>query len=384
MIAMLPPPLPESVKALRIEFGESEADKLAPTGGYKSLGHFLWDVTRCGRSKDHDALQRLARSNGAAVKAASGLGIMLDDLADWFVPVEFSSSIYSRMIDEYELLARVRRQTIRGNAIRLYAEDDGDRDEETSRLSGIAVRWLDEGEAFPDPEPQAGRYLDFNLKKLGARVDITNELVEDSQGAWEDQLSSRATRAIGWEVGRAIFEGKGGGIPLGAFSGSNPALLTIDPEAGQAAETIARANLRRMISRIPAGHLSRSTWHCSTEAIEALWDLDEATPSGSPILTPATNPNAYVNLMFRPLIPLDFCEAIGTANDLTLADWDAYQVVFKGQTRQDISMHARYSSDEAAIRFTFRMDGKPLWDKPMVPYKGTRASSPFVRLGARA
>jgi HK97 family phage major capsid protein len=289
------------------------------------------------------------------------------------------------MVDEYELLARVRKQTIRGNAIRLYAEDDGDRDEETSRLSGIAVRWLDEGEAFPDPEPQAGRFLDFHLKKLGARVDITNELVEDSQGAWEDQLTSRATRAIGWEVGRVIFEGGGGGMPLGAFALSNPSLLTIDPEVGQAAETIARANLRQMISRISAGHLSRSTWHCSTEAIEALWDLDEASPSGSPILTPPTNPNAYASLMFRPLIVLDFCgEAIGTANDLTLADWDAYQVVFKGQTRTDVSMHARYSSDEAAIRFTFRMDGKPLWNKPMVPYKGTRTTSPFIRLGARA
>jgi hypothetical protein len=38
-----------------------------------------------------------------------------------------------------------------------------------------------------------------------------------------------------------------------------------------------------------------------------------------------------------------------------------------------------------AYRFTMRVNGQPLWNKPLTPYKGTSSTvSPFVNLAVRA
>jgi hypothetical protein len=49
-----------------------------------------------------------------------------------------------------------------------------------------------------------------------------------------------------------------------------------------------------------------------------------------------------------------------------------------------MSMHVRFLYDETAFRFVFRMDGQPLWDKPLTPYKGTTTTSTTVTLATRA
>lgn len=386
MAPALAPPLPESIKALRIdsiEAGASEVDKTYPTGGFKSLGHFLFTVARAGHARDPNAVLALGRWDGIARKAAAGMGIRLDDLADFFVPVEFSESIYARMLEsEYDLFARVRRLTVRGNRLKLYAEDDADRDEDSSRLAGVTTSWVEEGDPIPESEFNGLRSLTFDLHKLAALVYLSNELWEDSEGKFDQQAQIRATRAMTWEIGRQIFEGIGGGVPLGAFIAGNGSLITVDPGNGQVAGSLTRPNLRAMVSRMMAGDLRRAVWHLNTEALESLWAMND--DGGAPVFSPATDPGAYANLLHRPVVPLEYCEALGTPNDIVLAAWDAYQVVFKGQTRRDISMHVNWSKDESAIRFVFRMDGKPLWNKPMTPYQGTRESSPFLRLGARA
>lgn len=382
MMTTLPPPLPESIKALRIESGPSEVDKLYPDGGFKSFGHFTHTVILADGHHDRDAMDRLSRWRGVAAKAAHGLGIRLDELADWFVPVEFSSSVYSRMLEsEYDLFSRVRRQTIRGNKAYVFAEDDANRDEVSSRVGGVTVHWVDEGDPIPPTEVERGRLMTFNLHKLAALVQVSDELIEDSEGRFEAGIGERVTRAMSWEIGRVTFEGAGGGLPLGAFNRGNPSLITVAKEAGQAADTLTRRNLHSMIraSSAPA----RAVWHCNTEVLEPLWDLNDRAP-GSPILSPATAANAYANLLHRPLVPLEYSSALGGPNDITHADWDSYQVVFKGQTRRDVSMHARFIQGEASIRFAFRMDGKPLWNKPVTPYRGTQQRSPFLRLAERA
>jgi hypothetical protein len=52
--------------------------------------------------------------------------------------------------------------------------------------------------------------------------------------------------------------------------------------------------------------------------------------------------------------------------------------------KTDMSMHVRFLYGEMAFRFTFRMDGQPLWDKPLTPYKGTMTTSTTIVLATRA
>ena len=39
--------------------------------------------------------------------------------------------------------------------------------------------------------------------------------------------------------------------------------------------------------------------------------------------------------------------------------------------------------DENVFRFIYRVDGKPIWNKPLTPYKGSASVSPFVTLAKR-
>jgi hypothetical protein len=48
-----------------------------------------------------------------------------------------------------------------------------------------------------------------------------------------------------------------------------------------------------------------------------------------------------------------------------------------------ISLHVRFDSDQALLRFTMRVDGRPSFTTPIAPYNGSLTRSPFVALAAR-
>jgi hypothetical protein len=43
----------------------------------------------------------------------------------------------------------------------------------------------------------------------------------------------------------------------------------------------------------------------------------------------------------------------------------------------------RFINDEMCYRLTWRLDGQPIWNKPLTPFKGTNTTSPFVALATR-
>jgi HK97 family phage major capsid protein len=84
----------------------------------------------------------------------------------------------------------------------------------------------------------------------------------------------------------------------------------------------------------------------------------------------------------RPVLTIEQCPAVGTVGDLVLADLSKY-VILDGGMNSAISLHVRFDSDQALLRFTMRVDGKPSFATPITPYNGTLTRSPFVCLGAR-
>jgi hypothetical protein len=47
------------------------------------------------------------------------------------------------------------------------------------------------------------------------------------------------------------------------------------------------------------------------------------------------------------------------------------------------SMHVRFVTDEMTFRFTYRVDGQPLWNVPLTPFQGSNTKSPFIVLAQR-
>jgi HK97 family phage major capsid protein len=87
----------------------------------------------------------------------------------------------------------------------------------------------------------------------------------------------------------------------------------------------------------------------------------------------------------RPVLPIEQCAAIGDKGDIVLADFGSYLLADKNGMQMASSMHIMFLYDEMAFRITYRLDGQPVRDKAITPYKGTsgRTLSPFVTLAAR-
>ena len=58
-------------------------------------------------------------------------------------------------------------------------------------------------------------------------------------------------------------------------------------------------------------------------------------------------------------------------------------LIDKGGMKAASSIHVRFLYDENVFRFIYRVDGKPIWNKPLTPYKGSASVSPFVTLAKR-
>jgi len=42
-----------------------------------------------------------------------------------------------------------------------------------------------------------------------------------------------------------------------------------------------------------------------------------------------------------------------------------------------------FLTDEMVFRFIYRVDGEPIWNAPLQPFKGSNTLSPFVALASR-
>ncbi|KKK97970.1 hypothetical protein LCGC14_2647440 [marine sediment metagenome] len=94
------------------------------------------------------------------------------------------------------------------------------------------------------------------------------------------------------------------------------------------------------------------------------------------------NPGPFHQLMGRPMIPVEYCATLGTKGDILLCDFTQYLLIDKAP-RSAVSMHVRFLNDEQTFRLTYRVDGQPIWNKPLTPFKGTNTLSPFISLDTR-
>jgi HK97 family phage major capsid protein len=108
-----------------------------------------------------------------------------------------------------------------------------------------------------------------------------------------------------------------------------------------------------------------------------LGDLGVYFPAGSFANAPEDR------LFGRPVIPVEQCSALGTVGDIVLADLSEYVMIDKGSVQMQSSIHVRFLYDEQVLKFTYRVDGQPVWNSALTPYKGSSSLSPFVGIETR-
>jgi HK97 family phage major capsid protein len=316
-------------------------------------------------------------------KAASGANEAIASEGGFLLQPQFSSELYMSAHDSAILYAKCRKIPIgpNANSLTMNALDESSR-ANGSRWGGVQVYWSDEAGTVTATKPKF-RQMTLKLKKLMGIAYATEELLQDAT-ALGSVISQAFKEEFAFKVDDGIINGNGVGQLYGILS--SPALVSQAKETGQGAATVVSENIINMWNRMPAKVRTKAEWYINQDVEPMLDQMYLATGTGGiPVFLP---PNGLVGgpngmLRGKPINPVEQCPALGSIGDILFLALSEYLIVDKGGMQSAESIHVRFLYDEQTFRFTYRVDGQPLWNNTLTAYKGSTTRSPFVGLAAR-
>lgn len=340
--------------------------------GFRSLGEQLMAVYR-------SAAPGGRMDERLSTRAASGLNETNPTDGGFLVQKDFVSELLKRTFETGVLASKVRKIPISTNAngLRINTIEDDNRTN-GNRFGGVQAFWTDEAEKFAESKPKF-RQIDLSLKKLTGLCYATDELLQDST-ALESVIRQAFQEEFAFKIDDAILHGNGAGQPLGVLKSN--AVVKQELEPGQT-EKVTVENLVKMWSRLWSRSRANAVWYINQQIEPLLYMLQVGD---KPVYIPAggLSESPYATLFGRPVVPLEQCAELGDVGDIILADLSQYLLIDKGGINAASSIHVRFLYDESVFRFIYRVDGQPIWNKPVMPYKGSATLSPFVALAKRS
>lgn len=348
------------------------------------IGDFLTDVFKAGTGRKPSA--RLDLQVQRIKAAATGMNEAAPADGGFLVGTEQAGMLAERAYNEGQIASLCERIPISGafNGLKYPFIDETDR-ANGSRCGGVLAYWKNEAAALTATAPKLGEET-INLEKLTGLFYATDELLQDST-ALGAMASSQFGREFAFKLDDAILNGTGAGQPLGILNSA--ALVSQAKETGQTAATMAFENIIKMYARLWSGSNSATTrWVMNRECFPQLMSLAiKVGTAGFPLYIAGNSLTGAPNgtLLGIPVIFAEQALALGTAGDIYLADFGQYRLIEKAGIQSASSIHVEFLTGQQVFRWTMRVNGQPLWKKPLTPYKGTSSTlSPFVALAVRA
>ncbi|OQB11521.1 MAG: Phage capsid family protein [Firmicutes bacterium ADurb.Bin193] len=351
----------------------NKADNPQPNniGKFANLGEQLRAVYNAAQPNRPIIDERLMNS-------ASGANESVPSDGGFLVQTDFASELLKHTFETGILAPRCKKIPIstNANALKINALDDSSR-ANGARWGGIQTYWENEADELVSSKPKF-RTMDLSLKKLTGLCYATDELLQDA-AALQSVITQGFAEEFGFKIDDTILNGNGSGQPLGILN--SPALVTVAKETDQTAK-ITVENLIKMWSRCWGRSRANAVWYVNQEIEPLLYTLKIGD---DPVYLPAggLSEKPYATLFGRPIVPLEQCSTLGSVGDIILGDMSQYLLIDKGGINTASSIHVRFLYDESVFRFIYRVDGQPIWNKPITPYKGSNTLSPFVTLAAR-
>jgi len=350
-------------------FAVTENIENDPKRGFVSFGDFAKSVAQASVRGTVD--QRLG-VNAAAPTTFGNEAAGTD--GGFAIPPQFSEEIWRLSLGEDSLLPLTQNTEITGNSM-IFPKDEST----PWGAAGVQVYWQAEAAAATASKPVLGTDA-MVLQKLMALVPVSNEMIDDGF-AIGSYLQNVAPERITYKTNEAILFGDGVGKPWGALNSS--AVIIQAKDSGQATATISAANLSNMVSRLLVGQMKNAVWIGNPDLLPPLETL---TLGNYPIFLPnqSASEQSYGMLKGRPLLLSEHANAFSSQGDLNLVSLKGYRTITKaGGIQTATSMHLYFDADATAFKFVFRLNGKPILSKPVVPPKSSNTRSHFITLAAR-
>lgn len=342
--------------------------------GFRDFGEFSKAV--CASAGNGATVDPRLMKNAPTTFSSEGVG------ADggFEIPPDFRTEIMTTIEAETSLLGMTDGMTSSSNTLVLPRDDVSQHD----GSNGVQAYW--EGEAGQiDQSKMNLKQNIIRLHKLTSLVPVTEELISDGS-AIDSYLRRKVPEKFDFKINDAIINGTGAGMLQGI--NKSGALVTVAKESGQVAGSLVFENIINMWSRMSAADRKNAVWLINQDIEPQLLTMSfEGASSSVPAYMPAGGLSGapYGTLMGRPVMPIESCQALGTAGDIMLVNMKQYLTAMKtGGMRTDVSMHLWFDYDVMAYRFIMRIAGETWRKTPITALNGGTTRSPFVRLATRA
>jgi HK97 family phage major capsid protein len=348
-------------------------------GPFNSFGEQMLAIVRSSKrgSPIDERLLKIQNSTGSNEAVPSEGGFLVQE--------DFATELLKDVYEIGVLAPRCRRMKISSgaNGMKINGIDESSR-ETGYRWGGVQGYWVEEGGTVTPSKPKF-RQIKLELKKLMAIYYSTEELMMDAS-AMDGVLRQAFTEEMQFLLDDAVFRGDGSGKPLGVLNSGG--LVTQAKETGQAADTVIYENIVNMWSRLLPKARRNAEWYINQEIEPQLYSMVMPVgTSGVPVYMPAggISGQQYGTLFGRPVVPLEHSSKAGDVGDILLGDFNQYLLADKNGIQMASSIHVLFLYDELAFRITYRVDGQPIRQTAVTPYKGAsdRTLGDFIALQAR-
>ncbi len=346
------------------------------TQGFRSLAEFAVSVRSAitGSRPDPRLADTYAPEVGAAPASyeqnfgTAGEGFL--------VPPDFRNQIWNLMGMQQDLYQMATSIPTASNAVFMA------KDETTPWGStGVQAVWRSEAAQLSASKISMGQ-ITVQLHELAAYVIATNEILDDAP-MLNDKLTTQAARALSWKASDALIWGDGNGKPLGWQNANS--LVVVNKESGQAASTVAIANLAKMLSRMLRTG-GKPFWVLNPDVLPQLISLTIGNvPAWLPFNQPLEGSPWEGSLLGHPTLFSEHAQSLTTQGDVNLVNMDGYMLLNKAGGGIDFasSIHLFFDYNMSAFRWITRIGGQPYLSAAVTPANGSNTKSHFVTLQAR-
>lgn len=343
--------------------GGTRADAKDPKWGFRNLADQLGAIKASAYGNRDDRLMNAITTYGSEGVGGDG---------GFAVAPQFAQGITQIVTGEGSLVARMNPIMSGSNQVVLPS------DETTPwGTTGVYAEWLEEAGAMSARKP-ALKQVTINLKKVGALVYLTDELMQDAP-AIESYVLRKVAQAITAKVNEAIVNGDGVGKPLGLLKA--PALVTVTDYDSSA--TLSAQDLGGMLARLVPEGINGAFWLMHTSVFPYLLNV---TIGQQPVYTQSIRTdNPWGSIWNRPIVLTEYCSDWNTAGDIILVSPDGYGLAVKSTgVSTDMSIHFAFDQAVNAFRAQTRIGGVPLATAAITRKNGSNTLSHIVTLGARS
>ena len=194
------------------------------------------------------------------------------------------------------------------------------------QASGVAFSWIGENGAYPSVSPTVGR-VTLTAHKLGGYVPVSEELLQDSGSNVDQFVTDVCGQAVADLENAAFTIGDGAAKPLGLFSTTNVAGVTVQDNTGAVSATaaITSDDLIETYHKLGRQYRDRATWVASDTIVKLIRKLKDN--DGNYIWQPGLVAGQPDRILNRPVVTSDFAPTpAASTRSLAFGDLRRYYI----------------------------------------------------------